>query len=296
MSGPSRQYRKLNASEVRVARRVFKDTIPYDKIRIGDGSGVGGAVWTQAGVAGLDYVIHGGHRHSVDWSSTKALQRLLVHELTHVWQGEHVGPSYMLESLAHQAWAEATGGSAYAYDAVNYKPWDSYNVEQQADIVEHWFRDGRKPTDPRYRYIRYHIWGEDFAPLDDAPAKSLAYFKVAGSESPLLVPGDVLFAFNSAVLKAEAIEYLKRAHEILRTRSQGRTIVIEGHTDSTGSAAYNLKLSLRRALVVKQWLVRQRFPKPTRLEARGLGESKPLAPNDTIEGRRKNRRVEFRYE
>ena len=70
-----------------------------------------------------------------------------------------------------------------------------------------------------------------------------------------------------------------------------KTAIINGHTDSTGSAAYNQKLSEKRAVSVKNEIVKQGIS-AERLEAKGYGEEKPIASNKTREGRQKNRRVE----
>ena len=70
-------------------------------------------------------------------------------------------------------------------------------------------------------------------------------------------------------------------------------IEIKGHTDSKGSDAYNRRLSERRAEAVKAYLVKEADVAPARIKTRGLGESKPVASNDTEEGRAKNRRVEI---
>jgi outer membrane protein OmpA-like peptidoglycan-associated protein len=67
---------------------------------------------------------------------------------------------------------------------------------------------------------------------------------------------------------------------------------VDGHTDSRGSAAYNLKLSDRRATSVKNYLVSKGFDF-THLTSHGYGATKPIASNDTDDGRAQNRRVEF---
>jgi outer membrane protein OmpA-like peptidoglycan-associated protein len=69
-------------------------------------------------------------------------------------------------------------------------------------------------------------------------------------------------------------------------------IEIQGHTDSEGSEDLNLRLSERRAQAVKQYFV-ERGIDPGHLRVRGVGESQPIAPNDTREGRARNRRIEF---
>ena len=72
----------------------------------------------------------------------------------------------------------------------------------------------------------------------------------------------------------------------------GMQILIAGHTDSMGSDAYNLALSRGRAASVERYLIEQGIA-PQRLRSQGFGESRPIASNDTEEGRRQNRRVEF---
>ena len=72
---------------------------------------------------------------------------------------------------------------------------------------------------------------------------------------------------------------------------KGRVFEIAGHTDSTGPEAYNLRLSVRRARAVKEFLVKCGI-EAQRLIPKGYGEDRPLASNETKEGRRKNRRVE----
>jgi OOP family OmpA-OmpF porin len=69
-------------------------------------------------------------------------------------------------------------------------------------------------------------------------------------------------------------------------------VVIEGHTDNVGTAAYNKKLSQRRAEAVKQYMVEQDGINANRITAEGFGFDRPIASNDTDEGRQRNRRVE----
>ena len=71
-----------------------------------------------------------------------------------------------------------------------------------------------------------------------------------------------------------------------------RNIIVEGHTDSTGTPAKNDPLSLARAEEVKQFLVSRGVP-AMRISARGFGASHPVASNDSPEGRANNRRVEI---
>lgn len=100
---------------------------------------------------------------------------------------------------------------------------------------------------------------------------------------------EVLFETNSAELRPESSEELDRAAALLRD-VPSITGVIEGHTDSNGSAEHNQRLSQRRALAVRDYLIAQGID-GSRLSARGLGESEPVADNSTAEGRAQNRRV-----
>jgi OOP family OmpA-OmpF porin len=69
-------------------------------------------------------------------------------------------------------------------------------------------------------------------------------------------------------------------------------VSVEGHTDSVGSDAYNMRLSERRAVSVRDYMIAEGIA-ADRITTRGLGKSHPVATNDTAEGRAENRRVEI---
>ncbi|KUI98417.1 OmpA family protein [Vibrio sp. MEBiC08052] len=98
------------------------------------------------------------------------------------------------------------------------------------------------------------------------------------------------FALNSAVLNKQGVADLQEAVELMSRHSQA-TATVTGYTDSTGSKEYNQSLSLKRAQAVAEQLVSQGID-ADRITVRGMGESAPVASNDTKEGRAKNRRVE----
>lgn len=100
----------------------------------------------------------------------------------------------------------------------------------------------------------------------------------------------VLFATNSAVLRPGAENKLNALAEYLRD-NPGVRVAIEGHTDSRGTDAHNEALSLRRADAVRAAFDRMGVTR-ARFQVRGLGESQPIATNDTPQGMRQNRRVE----
>ena len=107
----------------------------------------------------------------------------------------------------------------------------------------------------------------------------------------LLIITGINFAFDSSKLSKESEVLVDRAVDNLN-RNQKMAVLIEGHTDSTGPDDYNLGLSLRRAKAVKDYIVSKGIA-ASRMSVKGLGESDPLASNDTPEGRAENRRVEF---
>lgn len=112
-----------------------------------------------------------------------------------------------------------------------------------------------------------------------------------GDNITLNLPGNVTFATDSASLKPEFHGVLDSVALVLKEYE--KTIVeVAGHTDDTGSDAYNQSLSERRAGAVAQYL-QGRGVNPQRLVTVGVGESRPVAPNVTPEGRQQNRRVEL---
>ncbi len=107
----------------------------------------------------------------------------------------------------------------------------------------------------------------------------------------ITLSGSVLFASNQSVLLPEAQTRLNQVADALM-QSKQRTILIEGHTDSRGSAATNMALSQRRADAVRDYLVSRGYPSD-KVTARGIGPDRPIASNDSAEGRANNRRVEI---
>lgn len=101
----------------------------------------------------------------------------------------------------------------------------------------------------------------------------------------------VYFDFDKATLKPESHSALEAAAKIMKENPQIR-VEIQGHTDNIGTAAYNDRLSLRRAQAVVDYLVGLGISR-NRLTARGFGFNNPAATNETEEGRAQNRRVEF---
>lgn len=112
-----------------------------------------------------------------------------------------------------------------------------------------------------------------------------------GDNITLNMPGNIAFATNSADLNASFFEVLNSVSLVVNEFEQ-TVIEVAGHTDSTGSDAYNQQLSERRAEAVAAYL-RTRNVRGDRIITVGQGESRPIATNDTPEGRQLNRRVEL---
>jgi OOP family OmpA-OmpF porin len=101
---------------------------------------------------------------------------------------------------------------------------------------------------------------------------------------------DVEFDTAKAVVKDKYNDEIKKVADFMREFSDTNA-VIEGHTDNVGKAAYNQRLSEERAKSVRQYLIDKFGIDGSRLTTVGYGFSKPIASNDTAEGRQKNRRV-----
>jgi outer membrane protein OmpA-like peptidoglycan-associated protein len=107
----------------------------------------------------------------------------------------------------------------------------------------------------------------------------------------ITLSGAVLFATGEHTLLPIAKEKLREVARALLEQGAS-SILIEGHTDSRGSAAKNQQLSLLRAREVRGFLISQGIPTSS-IEAEGVGEERPVASNETAEGRANNRRVEI---
>lgn len=129
-----------------------------------------------------------------------------------------------------------------------------------------------------------------FSSLDDLLSQT---GPLRSDTAPILMPTDLLFDYDNAELRVQAVESLRKLGTLIQRNPQA-TFNIEGHTDSFGTDHYNMDLSLRRADAVKAWLVRIMGINSTRIEAKGYGRTRLLAPSSgTIEQQQINRRVEI---
>jgi OmpA-OmpF porin, OOP family len=119
------------------------------------------------------------------------------------------------------------------------------------------------------------------------PRKSL----VVVTDKEIKITQQIHFEFDKDVIRRESYPILDAVADVLLKNPTMR-IEVQGHTDNKGAAAYNLKLSERRAASVRRYLVGKGIPSD-RLVSRGYGLTRPLVPNDSEQNRALNRRVQF---
>jgi hypothetical protein len=175
IQGPTK-VRLLSGAEYGVVTPVFGSTLPMrGRIYVTNAAGVDGRPFTiptslvstllgvnpvtflanvAAGYLGsvvnVGYFINAGAAYDKLATTEKPL---LVHEMTHVWQGENswFALSYVFNSVYNQC----VRGNAYSY--IPGRAWSSYNVEQQASIVEDWYASGQSSSSALFPYIRDHV-------------------------------------------------------------------------------------------------------------------------------------------
>ncbi len=141
-------------------------------------------------------------------------------------------------------------------------------------------------------YCWVHGQGEEVAVVEEVPAPAPAPEPAA---EPVRVELDVKFDFDKSKVKEESYGDIKSLADFM-TQYPQTTTVVEGHTDSVGTDAYNQGLSERRANAVRDVLVNQYSIDGSRVSSVGYGESRPVADNATSAGRAINRRVEAEVE
>ncbi len=137
---------------------------------------------------------------------------------------------------------------------------------------------------------------QDQCPDKPGPPDNLGcpYKLIQVTDKMIVLKEKIYFAFAKAVIQPRSFPLLDEIAQALRDHPTF-VIRIEGHTDSVGSAASNLKLSQARANAVRDYLIRKGI-EPARLKAVGYGEERPIDDNATEAGRAVNRRVEFHIE
>jgi outer membrane protein OmpA-like peptidoglycan-associated protein len=140
---------------------------------------------------------------------------------------------------------------------------------------------------------RAYGFTESYLPQEELEISKIPGAVVSRRRGALLVqfPTDLLFAFGSSDLSSDAKSRLDRVAAALRKYPES-SVAVGGYTDATGPDAFNLDLAQRRAKAVRSYLV-ERGVDAERIAAAGYGEAAPVADNQTLGGRRLNRRVEI---
>jgi len=155
--------------------------------------------------------------------------------------------------------------------------------QTDATITAHYGKDGRNA----WAYLHHTGGGYEIFEGED-PADDLS--KEFAKSCHVALYG-VLFDFDKATLRPESDAVLTRAVALIES-TKGAAIEVQGHTDGVGNDAYNQKLSEARAASVVTWLTAHKIP-AAQLKSKGYGKTKPVADNNSDEGRAKNRRVEI---
>lgn len=155
-------------------------------------------------------------------------------------------------------------------------------------------------------YVFGPLWGEP-KPLirkvtpqykidDDGPGEAvLPFWQEPVENTEVFIADEILFGFGSdRMVNQGARDALAQLNDHMEKPPQYRYLVIEGHTDSIGSEAYNKDLSQRRANNIRKYMVENLGVDPKKVKAVGIGEERPIADNGNFQGRAKNRRVEFK--
>lgn len=182
------------------------------------------------------------------------------------------------QARANEAQQEARSASERAEEA------QEEASKTQAELAEE--RRARREAEQRLAATKNR--------LDTALSELSATSQVERKKKELIITlnGAVLFELGKSQLMPIAKEKLAEVAAALKEEQKGRTIVIEGHTDAQGTEVYNDRLSQARAEAVRRYLI-ERGVDGSRIKAKGMGESDPVATNKTPEGRANNRRVEI---
>jgi outer membrane protein OmpA-like peptidoglycan-associated protein len=118
-----------------------------------------------------------------------------------------------------------------------------------------------------------------------------SFERISITKEQIQIKEKIRFATGRATILFDSYPLLDEIAQAIKD-SSNMQVVIEGHTDSTGGADTNMRLSQQRAEAVRDYLA-SRGVEAQQLRATGYGQTRPIAPNDTEDGREKNRRVEF---
>lgn len=281
-----------------------------------DAVDTGGVMSPYVGYMFTDYV--GFVSHLQIWAGKSKDQGPTSDDNTTWMLGGMVGPRLALPLGPVELWGTAQAGvfTALADEALTGTSWGfSPGGGVNVAIAQGWSVGGfgrwnwlgqkvHRAGDAKYVTTGLTIgykWGTKEPPLPPVqlpppPAPVAAAPPPPPPPPPVTVKKIVLrgvnFDFDKDAIRADARPVLDEAIRILKEEG-GIAVIAEGHTDAVGSDEYNMKLSMRRAEAVRGYVVDGGIA-AERIKLEGYGESKPVATNDTEEGRAQNRRVELR--
>lgn len=163
-------------------------------------------------------------------------------------------------------------------------------VEFRTEVRTHYAVDNDAWDASFHLGLNYHFGNRGAAPVTAAPVAATPEPTPEPEVRTITVRINVEFEFDKAVVRSiygdelESVANAMKAHDDI-------DLVLEGHTDSVGADSYNQDLSERRAAAVKAKLSQDYGIPAERIRSVGYGESRPIASNDTAEGRQRNRRV-----
>ena len=145
--------RPLSQDEIAVARTVFADTIPYDKVWVTNLEGPDGRWLTTLGIDGTSFI--GASSEYDDAVADAGRRRIFIHEMTHVWQNvRNPSLAILCEASKDRAQELLEGIDAvYNVDRNDLQPWDSYNWEQQAEAIEQAYVDRYPQVDENNKLV-----------------------------------------------------------------------------------------------------------------------------------------------
>ncbi|MBS1634387.1 MAG: OmpA family protein [Bacteroidetes bacterium] len=188
--------------------------------------------------------------------------------------GKYVEETYLYVSKDNKTWisvGKISGGNALVDIGDSTKPGEIFRYVK--------LKDARTPLPKVDR-----MW----------PGADIDAVAAIGSAKQISLNAMYLFNTNESVLKPEAKKELDKIAEELNANPLF-SIVIDGHTDSTGNKALNQRLSLARAASIKTYLLTKLSNKKTEIKCNGYADQFPVESNKTPEGREKNRRVELYF-
>lgn len=157
-----KETRDLTAQERNLAWQVFRETIPYERVRISNGLGINDCPWMQE--EDSYYILNMGPVGFPDATSSitmphngKKVRRVFIHELTHVWQAFNESKWVFTRSLA--TFVVTLGGDYDTSTGIKEGwKWSQFNVEQQASLVDEWFDlDKMSKTVPKWKFVNDNI-------------------------------------------------------------------------------------------------------------------------------------------